>query len=234
MAGKTSIEWTEKTWNPVTGCTKVSAGCDNCYAERITRRFGGDFTKVILHPERLDAPVRWKNPTTVFVNSMSDLFHSGAVPFDYVDRVFDVMEKCPQHTFQILTKRPSRMKHFPREWPRNVWAGTSVESTETAWRIDQLRQVDSHVRFLSLEPLLGALPNLDLNGIGWVIVGGESGPGHREIREEWVLEIKSQCIDAGVPFFFKQWGGIRPKTGGRELAGRLWSQMPRSPQLAAV
>jgi len=234
VSGKTSIEWTEKTWNPVTGCTKVSTGCKHCYAETITKRFGGDFSQVILHPDRLDAPRKWKNPTTVFVNSMSDLFHSEAVPFEFVDQIFKVMEECSRHTFQILTKRPGRMRHYPRVWPRNVWAGTSVENSETVWRIDQLRQVDASIRFLSLEPLLGPLPNLDLSGIGWVIVGGESGPGFRPIEEEWVLEIKTQCTEEGVPFFFKQWGGIRPKSGGRMLEGVLWNEMPTSSALSLV
>ena len=178
--------------------------------------------------------MKWRNPTTVFVNSMSDLFHSEAVPFEFVDQIFSVMEACPRHTFQILTKRPGRMKNYPRAWPKNVWAGTSIENNEYTWRIDQLRQVETSVRFLSLEPLLGPLVNLDLSGIGWVIVGGESGPGFRPIEEKWVLDIKSQCLEAGVPFFFKQWGGIRPKSGGRMLEGAHWDEMPMPTALSLV
>ncbi len=229
MPSNTSIEWTEKTWNPVTGCTKVSPGCDNCYAERITRRFGGDFERIQLHPDRLDAPKKWRKPATVFVNSMSDLFHP-LVPFEFVEDVFRIMEQCPQHTFQILTKRPSRMKHFAAGWPGNVWAGTSIESAEYRWRTDQLRQVGASVRFLSVEPLLGPVGNINLDGIDWVIVGGESGPGHRPIQEEWILDIKSQCDRADVSFFFKQWGGRTSKANGRSLLGRTWDDMPHPTQ----
>lgn len=225
MPGETSIEWTEKTWNPVTGCTKVSPGCDNCYAERITKRFGKDFTQITLHPERLDVPRKWRIPTVIFVNSMSDLFHP-QVPFSFVESVFDVARDCPQHIFQILTKRPSRMKHFSAEWPSNVWAGTSIENHDYKWRTDQLRFVNANIRFLSIEPLIGPIGTLDLNGIHWVIVGGESGPRHRAIEEEWVVDVKNQCDNAGVAFFFKQWGGRTSKANGRTLLGQTWDAMP--------
>lgn len=234
MPGLTAIEWTDRTWNPVTGCTKVSPGCDNCYAERITRRFGGSFDRVTLHPDRLHAPLSWRKPSSVFVNSMSDLFHSETVPFEFVDRVFDVMRRCPQHVFQILTKRPSRMKHYRREWPANVWAGTSIESQDYVWRVDQLRMVEAKVKFLSIEPLIGRIYNLDLTDIDWVIVGGESGPGHRPIDPTWVRDLRDQCVSEEVPFFFKQWGGLRSKSHGRLLDGKLWDQMPVTPKVVAT
>ncbi|MBI4202541.1 MAG: phage Gp37/Gp68 family protein [Chloroflexi bacterium] len=226
MPGTTAIEWTNKTWNPVTGCTKVSPGCDHCYAERLTQRFGRDFTQVTLHPERLTAPLHWRQPSYIFVNSMSDLFHSGKVPYTFVDEVFDVIRRCPQHTFQILTKRPSRMLRYPGPWPANAWAGVSVESQRYAWRIDVLRKVPAAVRFLSIEPLIGPIADLNLHDIHWVIVGGESGPGHRPIDPCWVRTIRDQCIAQKVPFFFKQWGGLTPKWGGRLLDGRTWDEMP--------
>ena len=226
MPGQSAIEWTEKTWNPVTGCTKVSAGCDNCYAERITARFGGDFSKVILHPERLEVPLKWKKPSLIFVNSMSDLFHP-EIPFTFVESVFKVMREAEQHTFQILTKRPSRMKHFPGHWPPNVWAGTSIENAEYRWRADQLRMVPAGTKFLSIEPLIGPVGPLNLSSIDWVIVGGESGYNHREIEIGWVRDIRDQCLDANVAFFFKQWGGRSPKAGGRTLDGRLWDELPK-------
>ena len=226
MPGDTRIEWTNKTWNPVTGCTKVSPGCDHCYAERLTERFGRDFSEVKLHPGRLDAPAHWKQPSYIFVNSMSDLFHSEKVPYAYVDQVFDIIRRCPQHVFQILTKRPQRMRHYPGSWPSNAWAGVSIESEAYTWRADFLRKVGAQVRFLSLEPLLGPLDSLNLEEIQWVILGGESGPGHRPMNPEWVLDIRDRCRARGIPFFFKQWGGLTPKSGGRLLEGRTWDEMP--------
>lgn len=242
MPGSTPIEWTNKTWNPVTGCTKVSPGCDHCYAERLTNRFGRDFSKVTQHRDRLEAPLHWREPSYIFVNSMSDLFHSEKVPYAFVDQVFDVMQRCPQHTFQILTKRPSRMRHYPGPWPQNAWAGVSVENAEYVWRIDVLRKVAATVRFLSIEPLIGPLPVLDLHGIQWVIVGGESGPNHRPMEENWATSVRDACQRQGVPFFFKQWGGLTPKAGGRMLEGRTWDEMPlrepsadnRTPRLQLV
>ena len=233
MPGDTPIEWTNKSWNPVTGCTKVSPGCDHCYAERLTERFGHDFSKVTLHPNRLDAPLHWKRPSYIFVNSMSDLFHSEKVPYSFVDQVFDVIRGCPQHIFQILTKRPQRMKHYPGIWPSNAWAGVSIESDTYTWRADVLRKVRAPIRFLSLEPLLGPLESLNLEDIQWVIVGGESGPGHRPMDLEWVLDIRDKCLAQNIPFFFKQWGGLTPKAGGRLLDETTWNQMPSSPQVAS-
>jgi protein gp37 len=234
MSDKSTIEWTEATWNPVTGCSKVSPGCANCYAETLSLRYG--YSKlpwtpanaeqnVVLHPERLDQPRKWKRPRLIFVNSMSDLFHE-LVPWDYIDRVFDVMEQCPRHTFQILTKRPERMRAIARVVPPNVWLGTSIENDRWVKRADFLRETPQAIRFLSLEPLLGPLPSLDLTGIDWAIVGGESGAGHRPIDPQWVRDIRDRCLEAGVAFFFKQWGGITPKAGGRLLDGRTWDDMP--------
>ncbi len=225
MPGTTRIEWTNKTWNPVTGCTKVSPGCDHCYAERLSNRFGRDFTQVTRHPNRLDAPLHWREPSYIFVNSMSDLFHPH-VPFAFVDQVFDIIRQCPQHTFQILTKRPSRMWRYPGQWPTNAWAGVSIESQEYAWRADTLRRVPTAVRFLSVEPLVAPITTLNLQGIHWVIVGGESGPGHRPMDINWVRALRDQCVQEHVSFFFKQWGGLTPKSGGRELDGRTWDEMP--------
>jgi protein gp37 len=225
----TAIEWTDKTWNPTVGYNKVSPGCKHCYAETITKRFtqhfpnGFEFT---LHPERLDEPRRWRKPSRVFVNSMSDLFHEG-MPLDFLQEVFQVMEECPRHVFQILTKRHQRLVELAPElwWPENVWVGVSVENQDYAHRVDYLRQVPAAVRFLSCEPLLGPL-DLDLEGVHWVIVGGESGGGHRPIEAEWVRSIRAQCRAAGATFFFKQWGGINPKAGGREWDGRVYNEMP--------
>ncbi|QIN82802.1 DUF5131 family protein [Rubrobacter tropicus] len=226
---KTAIEWTDKTWNPTTGCNKVSPGCKHCYAETITKRFtqhfpnGFDFT---LHPERLDDPRRWRKPSRVFVNSMSDLFHE-RMPFPLLESIFRVMEECPRHVFQILTKRHERLAELAPEldWPRNVWMGVSVENQDYAHRADYLRRVPAAVRFLSCEPLLGPL-DLDLEGIHWAIVGGESGRGHRPIEAGWVRDIRTQARNAGAAFFFKQWGGLHPKAGGRELDGRVYDEMP--------
>lgn len=234
MGDKSAIEWTDATWNPVTGCTAISAGCDHCYAEVLSRRlqkmgvekYRHGF-EVVLHPEALAQPLRWKAPRRVFVNSMSDLFHA-RVPDEFVVRIWDVMARCPQHTFQILTKRPERMARFTVKHPApaNVWLGTSVEDHRVVGRADRLRECHATVRFLSCEPLIGPLTGLELAGIQWVIVGGESGASHRPIDPEWVRQIRADCLRADVPFFFKQWGGRTPKKGGRELDGRTWDQFP--------
>ncbi|WP_051935612.1 DUF5131 family protein [Deinococcus sp. YIM 77859] len=227
--GKTGIEWTDKTWNPATGCTKVSPGCKHCYAEEITRRFKGTFPqgfRFTLHPERLQQPRSWRTPSRIFVNSMSDLFHE-QMPLSFLKQIFEVMEACPQHVFQILTKRAERLAEVAPllPWPDNVWIGVSVETQKYTSRIDFLRQVPAKVRFLSCEPLLGPL-ELDLTDIHWVITGGESGRGHRPIEEEWVRSIRDQCQASGVAFFHKQWGGATPKKNGRLLDGRVWDEMP--------
>ena len=238
MADSTSIEWTDATWNPVTGCTKISPGCDHCCAERFSERFRGtpghpfetgfDLT---LRPERIEQPLRWRSPRMIFVNSMSDLFHK-EIPRDFVARVFDTMEAAPWHTFQVLTKRSSLMRNFLRarygtqRGPSHMWFGVSIEDGTKASRIKHLREAPAGVRFLSIEPLIGPVGKLDLSGIDWVIVGGESGPGARPMKEEWAIHIRNQCIDAAVPFFFKQWGGRTPKTGGRLLQGKEWSEFP--------
>ncbi len=234
MADKSPIEWTQATWNPVTGCTKVSPGCKHCYAERLAKRlqamgvkkYANGF-KVTLHEDALEIPLRWKQPRIIFVNSMSDLFHE-EVPLEFIRKVFAVMKQAHQHIFQVLTKRAERMAELAPllEWPPNVWMGVSVENQRYTYRIDLLRQVPASVRFLSLEPLLGPIPDLNLDGIHWVIVGGESGPGARPMKKEWVLEIRDQCIRAGVPFFFKQWGGVHKSRNGRILEGRTWDEMP--------
>ncbi|MEV0582067.1 phage Gp37/Gp68 family protein [Nonomuraea sp. NPDC050310] len=243
MAQTTSIEWTELTWNPTTGCDRISAGCDNCYALTLAARLkamgaakyqadgdprtSGPGFALTTHPDTLLQPLRWRSPRMVFVNSMSDLFHA-RVPLGYLRQVFDVMAATPQHTYQILTKRSRRLRHLAPllDWPPNVWMGVSVEDHAQTHRIDDLRTVPSALRFLSLEPLLGPLPTLDLAGVGWVIVGGESGPGRRPIHPAWVTDLRDRCLDAGVPFFFKQWGGHTPKAGGRQLEGVVWDQMP--------
>lgn len=234
----TNIEWTDETWNPVTGCDKVSPGCDHCYAETIAHRFKGtkafpDGFAVTLHPERLDQPLHWRKPRKVFVNSMSDLFHKD-IPDEYIARVFATMALASQHQFQVLTKRPGPMRALltrwapiSRPWPLpNVWLGVSIESDKFCWRADALRETPAAVRFLSLEPLLGPLPSLDLTGIDWVIVGGESGHGAREMYPNWVYDIRDQCTTAGVAFLFKQWGGRTPKANGRLLDGRTWDEYP--------
>lgn len=234
MAEHSSIEWTEATWNPVTGCTKVSPGCENCYAERLAARLQAmknpryrNGFEVTLHEDQLTLPLRWRQPRLVFVNSMSDLFHP-KVPTDFVQQVFTVMAEVERHTFQVLTKRPKRVAALADvlPWPNNVWIGTSIESQDYVGRADVLRRADdAAVRFLSLEPLLGPL-ELDLVDIDWVIAGGESGPRARAPRLEWVRSIRDQCIAAGVPFFFKQWGGRTSKAGGRMLDGEIWAEMP--------
>jgi protein gp37 len=226
---KTKIEWTDRTWNPSTGCTKVSPGCKNCYAEALTQRFtnhfktGFDFT---LHPDRLDQPQHWRTPSRIFVNSMSDLFHED-MPLEYLKRIFEVMTACPQHVFQVLTKRHERLVEWAPllSWPANVWMGVSVETQAYVHRIDFLRQVPARVRFLSCEPLLGPL-DLNLEGIHWVITGGESGRNFRPVDRQWVLDIRDQCLAAGVAFFHKQWGGLTPKSQGREVDGHTWDEMP--------
>jgi protein gp37 len=235
MAARSSIEWTESTWNPITGCTKISPGCKHCYAERMAMRLQAmgqpNYTNgfiVTLHEHALELPLRWKKPQTIFVNSMSDLFHKD-VPLEFIEKVFGVMRRASWHTFQVLTKRSTRLLELDCEitWPPNVWMGVSVENKDYSFRVNDLKQIGAHVKFLSLEPLLGPLPNLDLFGISWVIVGGESGPGARPMAEDWVVDIRDQCRVAHVPFFFKQWGGVRKKYKGRLLQGRTWDQMPQ-------
>src|ERR1700735_1537623 len=242
MADTSHIEWTDATWNPVTGCTKISPGCKHCYAERLAGRlqlmgqanYRNGF-KLTLQPHMLEVPLRWKSPRRIFVNSMSDLFHED-VPTGYVKRVFDVMVRAHWHQFQVLTKRAERLRELNRElpWPANVWQGVSVESERYLDRVDDPRRTNAAVKFLSLEPLLEALPSLDLRGIDWVIVGGESGPGARPIDESWVISIRERCKRAGVAFFFKQWGGVQKSKTGRTLEGRTWDEMPADPALALV
>lgn len=231
----TSIEWTSSTWNPVTGCTRISEGCRNCYAERMARRLQAmgqanyrDGFKLTLPPQMLERPLHWCKPQRIFVNSMSDLFHKD-VPLAYIQQVFDVMQRAHWHQFQVLTKRADRLAEIANElpWPDNVWMGTSVEDERVSARIDHLRTVPARVRFLSLEPLIGPLPKLNLRGIHWAIVGGESGPGARPMQASWVRDLRDQCVRAGVAFFFKQWGGVQKKRTGRELDGRTWDDMPR-------
>ncbi len=257
MAQASNIEWTQSTWNPVVGCTKVSAGCKNCYAERMAHRLasmarasiarkrspgrtlnylhvvtpGGRWNnKVFLDYTAVEEPLGWRLPRTVFVNSMSDLFHE-AVPAEFIARVFDVMNRCPQHTFQVLTKRSFLASTMaPRlRWTPNIWMGTSVEDARVSHRIEHLRRVPAAVRFLSFEPLLGPLGDAELGGIDWVIVGGESGPGARPMQSDWVREIRERCAASGAAFFFKQWGGVNKARSGRVLDGRTWDAMPRSP-----
>lgn len=234
MRGKSHIEWTESTWNPVTGCSKVSAGCKNCYAERMAARLQAmgnpryaDGFKVTLHPDLVDAPKAWKTPRKIFVNSMSDLFHE-KVPLAFIKKVFATMRACPQHTFQILTKRSARLAELAPQldWAPNVWMGVSVEDNNAVVRIHDLLRVPAAVRFLSCEPLIGPCDDMPLAGIDWVIVGGESGPGSREMKIEWVRSIFRQCRAAHAAFFFKQWGGTRKDLTGRELNGRTYDAMP--------
>ena len=244
MAQKTSIEWTEVTWNPVTGCDRISSGCDNCYALTLAKRLNAMGTAkyqsdgdprtsgpgfgVTIHPSSLAEPLRWRAPRVVFVNSMSDLFHA-KVPVSFIREVFDVMASTPQHTYQVLTKRAVRAARLADqlEWPANAWMGTSVENDQVLHRVEQLRHVPASVRFLSCEPLLGPLDDIDLTGIGWVIAGGESGPSYRPMDLSWARGIRDASRGQDVPFFFKQWGGRTPKALGRELDGRLWNEMPR-------
>jgi protein gp37 len=234
MATNSSIEWTESTWNPVTGCTKISPGCKHCYAERLSHpleamgqpNYSNGF-KLTIQPHALSLPLTWKRPQVIFVNSMSDLFHK-SVPTSFILNVFEIMASANWHNYQILTKRSDRLSQLsPRlPWSSNIWMGVSIENDDYTFRINDLRETAANVKFLSLEPLLGSLPQLDLTGIDWVIVGGESGPGAREMRKEWVVDIRDRCLTAKVPFFFKQWGGINKKRTGRLLDGRTWDQMP--------
>ncbi|HEX5326506.1 MAG TPA: phage Gp37/Gp68 family protein [Acetobacteraceae bacterium] len=250
MADGSAIEWTDATWNPVTGCTKISRGCDNCYAERFAERFRGvsghpfvNGFDLMIRPERLGQPLAWRRPRMIFVNSMSDLFHK-AVPLSFIDRVFATMEAAHWHRFQLLTKRSSRMlayllaRYRSESVPRHIWCGVSIEDSRAKSRMVHLRATPAGIRFLSVEPLLGPVGELDLTGIHWVIAGGESGPAARPVDINWLREVRDQCVEQRVAFFFKQWGGIRPKSGGRRLDGREWSEYPlqianRLPTLAA-
>jgi protein gp37 len=243
VGDRSSIEWTEATWNPRTGCDRVSSGCDNCYALTLAKRLkamgvaryrrdgdprtSGPGFGVTCHPDAVELPKSWRRPRLVFVNSMSDLFHA-QVPIDFIRQVFEVMASTPQHTYQVLTKRARRLRRIAEEldWPPNVWMGVSVEDAKALSRVDDLRAVPAAVRFLSCEPLLGPLNGLDLTGIGWVIVGGESGPRTRSMDARWARDVRDLCVDASVPYFFKQWGGRTPKAGGRQLDGRTWDDMP--------
>lgn len=232
---KSAIEWTHSTWNPVTGCTKISPGCKFCYAERMAERLQAmgqpnyrNGFELTLQPRMLELPLKWKRPQRIFVNSMSDLFHRD-VPVDYIQRVFEVMRQASWHQFQVLTKRADHLAELDPvlDWPENVWMGVSVESAEHADRIDDLRSTGARVKFLSLEPLLGPLPDLNLQGIDWVIVGGESGPKARPVEEAWIRQIRDQCLENQVAFFFKQWGGKNKKKTGRVLEGRTWDEIPQ-------
>jgi protein gp37 len=243
MGDRSSIEWTEATWNPTTGCDRISHGCDNCYALTLAKRLkamgqphyqrdgdprtSGPGFGVSYHPDALSLPFTWTKPRLVFVNSMSDLFHA-KIPLAFVQEVFTVMASTPQHTYQVLTKRARRLRRLAPEldWPPNVWMGVSIENSSVLDRVEDLRSVPAAVRFLSCEPLLGPLGQLSLDGIHWVIAGGESGANARPIKSVWVEEIRDQCASEDIPFFFKQWGGRRPKSGGRNLGGRTWDDMP--------
>jgi protein gp37 len=242
MSGTTEIEWTDATWNPVTGCSKITRGCDFCYAERFSERFRGvpghpfaNGFDLTLKPERLTQPLRWRQPKRIFVNSMSDLFHKD-VPRRFIDSVFDTMELADWHTFQVLTKRSSLMTRYLRNRygtalaPSHIWLGVSVEDAKNAVRLKHLQAAQAAVKFVSFEPLLGPVGTVDLAGIHWAIVGGESGPRARPMAEEWALEIRDQCVAQNIAFFFKQWGGTRPKSGGRVLGKREWNDYPHVPQ----
>jgi protein gp37 len=239
MADKSAIEWTDATWNPVTGCTKISAGCDNCYAARFSERFRGvpghpfkNGFDLSLRPERLSQPLEWKKPRMIFVNSMSDLFHK-QIPYGYLSTVFEAMENADWHIYQVLTKRSSLLRKFinvrysTRKAPQHMWFGVSVENEQAVSRIPHLQATNAAIRFLSIEPLIGPVGRLNLKGINWVIVGGESGPRAREMEPSWAIDIRDQCVNAKVAFFFKQWGGRSPKAGGRLLEGREWNEFPR-------
>lgn len=235
----TKIEWTETTWNPTSGCTKVSSGCKNCYAEKMAKRLQAmgvekykDGFDLRIHPEVLNEPYSWRNHRTVFVNSMSDLFHE-KMPFDFIQSVFKVMNENPIHTFQVLTKRAEILSEYSKylTWSKNIWMGVTVENQDNASRIDFLRKINANVKFLSIEPLIDRIENLNLKNIDWVIVGGESGPGARPMNENWVVEIKQQCMIQSTPFFFKQWGGVNKKKNGRLLEGQTWDEMPIKDEL---
>ncbi|MBN1291780.1 MAG: phage Gp37/Gp68 family protein [Candidatus Latescibacteria bacterium] len=239
MANTSKIEWTDASWNPVTGCSKISPGCLNCYAERLSKRLqsmgNANYAKgfrLTTHPNMLDIPLTWKRPRMIFVNSMSDLFHE-EVPLDFILQVFQTMEKANWHTFQILTKRSSRILELNKKlhWPENVWVGVSVENQEYTYRIEHLQQIDAHIKFISFEPLLGPIKSLHLNSIDWIIVGGESGPNARPIVEKWICDIRDQCLFKNVPFFFKQWGGKNKKRNGRLLQGKIWDETPETREL---
>ncbi|HTA59654.1 MAG TPA: phage Gp37/Gp68 family protein [Candidatus Baltobacteraceae bacterium] len=242
MAHNSHIEWTDATWNPVTGCTKISPGCKHCYAERLAHRlqlmgqanYKNGF-RLTLQPHMLEVPLQWKAPKRIFVNSMSDLFHTD-VPAEYIKKVFAVMARADWHQFQVLTKRAERLRELTDDlpWPSHIWQGVSIENREYVRRIEDLRASGAAVKFLSLEPLLGPLPKLNLRGIDWVIVGGESGPGARPMEEAWVIDIRNQCRRADVAFFFKQWGGVQKSKTGRVLQGRTWDQMPTSVELVTL
>ena len=234
MATKTGIQWTDATWNPVTGCTKISPGCKNCYAERLSKRLQAMWVinyangfELTIQEHMLTRPLGWKKSKMIFVNSMSDLFHKD-IPTAYIKRVFETMNQAHWHQFQVLTKRSERLLEISHElnWTDNIWMGVSVENDDYKIRIDHLRKTDAKIKFLSIEPLLGPVTNMDLEGIDWVIVGGESGPGAREIKSEWVIDIKNQCEKSKVAFFFKQWGGVNKKKTGRLLEGRTWDELP--------
>jgi len=236
MAANSKIEWTQCTWNPVTGCTKISPGCLNCYAERMARRLQAmgqpnyrHGFRVTLQPHMLELPLRWRQPRTVFVNSMSDLFHED-VPLEFIQQVFDIMQRAPQHRFQVLTKRAERLAELAPElpWPQNIWMGVTVESRDYLERIDCLREVPAAIRFISFEPLLDPIGEFDLTEIDWVIVGGESGPGARPMLKKWVTNIRDQCLAKQVPFFFKQWGGVNKARAGRILENETWSETPEA------
>ncbi len=244
MAQITSIEWTEATWNPVTGCTKISPGCKNCYAERMAKRLQamGQYRyrngfDVTLQDDLVDLPRSWKKPRMIFVNSMSDLFHKD-IPPSFIQSVFETMNLASQHTFQVLTKRSDRLREINESlvWTDNIWMGVSVENEDYASRIDDLRKTSAQIKFLSLEPLLGSLRNVSFADIDWVIVGGESGPGARPMQESWAIEIRDQCEERDIPFFFKQWGGVNKKKNGRALENRTWDQYPKvnTPALASI
>ena len=237
---QTKIEWTESTWNPITGCTKISPGCKNCYAERMARRLKAmgqpnyvNGFELALHEHALELPLKWKTPQVIFVNSMSDLFHEN-VPLEFILKVFEVMNKANWHTYQVLTKRSERLRTLDSEipWADHIWMGVSIETADYLNRIEDLQQTSSKVKFLSIEPLLGPISNLNLKGIDWVIIGGESGPKARPMDAAWVSDIRDQCLESDVPFFFKQWGGVNKKKAGRLLEGQTWSQMPTAFALA--
>jgi protein gp37 len=242
MATNSEIEWTDATWNPVTGCSKISPGCKHCYAARMANRLQAmgqanyrNGFEVTLQPQMLDLPLQWKSSKRIFVNSMSDLFHPD-IPLSYIKRVFAAMHRAPWHQYQILTKRSERLLELndKLEWGPQIWMGVSVENEKYVGRIDDLRRTGAHVKFLSLEPLLGPLRKLKLRGIDWAIVGGESGPGARPVDPDWVIDIRDQCVAADVPFFFKQWGGVHKKRFGRMLEGRAWDEMPGNAELVML